>query len=699
MTTTDDVNNNIQTKSEFRKLAELGLSVFSLPRGRKESKMSWKQFQIDFPSEEQIASWDEHGQHLNVAIVTGRLSNVIVLDIDGDDGQNLIDSLDLPKTPTVRTSKGQHRYFRYPKADIRNSTRVGGVKLDIRGEGGYAVGPGSVHPDGGSYFWEISPEETDFAELPANVIALLAKPSSKPSATFAANDNSNFAVAGPVSEFVNAEIQEALDTIQNAKEGERNDTLFKATVKVANHIAALGLDWENISQQFEANALSIGLEPAEIKATIASAWKAGQATPTKWLQISSDWIYVASRDLFWSSRTRQSLKPSAFSMNFADAMPGKGKLATYLTSNGYIDRVLDFEFDPTRESGIFERDGGKFYNHYQSPDIESCDGDSRPLMEFLAYLVPCQDERAHLVRMVAYTVRNPGKKLGHALLLQSKEQGIGKTTLVEIWRELLGPKNTRKTNSEEMASDYQSYLADTLLVVTEELSLGSGIQVYNKLKDIITGETAVVNEKYVKQREVRNYANLVFLSNWDAPLLIEQNDRRFFVLESPAKKRDGAYWNEFYKWWKGNLGIIKRYFDDIDLSEFEPNASPPGTPAKERLKLQSETPLVQELRVSLAGYEAPFNGDVFAMDDVKGWLRSHKLRTETTIKLASALREVGCIPLGQHRINRTRESLWAGRNTEKWKAALPADLRQAYFDRNNDLADNDNDESKLGEMS
>lgn len=638
---------------------------------------------------------------MNVAIVTGRLSNLVVLDIDGENGQQLIDRLDSPKTPTVRTSKGEHRYFRYPKVEIRNSTRVGGVKLDVRGEGGYVVGAGSAHPDGGVYEWDISPTEAEFAELPTNVIALLAKPKNKPSAKLAANDHSKANLAGAIGNFLNTEIQESLNSIRDAKEGERNDILFKATVRVANHAAALELDWQDVSQPFVDTALSIGLEPAETEATIESAWKAGRATPTKWIQIARDWIYIASRDQFWSPKTGQFLKPSAFSMNFADAMPyEKSRLATFLTKEGLIERVLDSEFEPLRESGVFERKGGKFYNHYQSPDIEACEGDSRPLAEFLEYLVPAKEERIHLEKMIAWTVRNPGQKLGHALLLQSKKHGIGKTTAIEIWRELLGSKNTRKTNSDEMAGDYQSYLANTLFVVTEELSLGSGIQFYNKLKDLITGETAVVNEKHIKQKEVPNYANFAFLSNLDVPLLIEQNDRRFFVVESPAETRNGDYWIEFYAWWKSNLGIIKHHFESIDLSAFNPHAPPPDTPAKERLKRQSETPLVQELRSLLEESKWPFSGDIFTLEEVRTALYRRGHRRETQNKLMSALGELGCKAYKQHRLgNGVKASLWACRNVEKWSASLPEERRAAFLQKSLGFQANDNEVALKGEAS
>lgn len=695
---------NDTPKAEFNALTELGFSVIPIPRGQKAAAQSWADYQTTKPSADDIDRWAN--ADLNVAVVTGRLSNIGVLDVDSEEAQKLVDELGLPATPTVLTAKGRHYYFRYPDREIRNSTKIGGVQLDFRGEGGYVIGAGSLHPDGTVYRWDVSPAECEFAELPQNLVALLKQEKAQAPKHLTAKAEVPFVEAGLASTYLNMQLQDALVTVRQCDEGGRNDALFRETARIANHVAAIGIDWLQIAPLFESAGLSAGLDYDECKATVASAWAKGSQTPTAWLSVASNWIYVGRRERFWSPKTREELSATAFSMTFADRMPSidgkrlKGRLADFLTQSGLVERVIDFRFFPAAPSGIFEISGEKFYNRYQSPDIVACDGDRTPLTEFMKYLVPADHERAHLEQMIAWTIRNPGKKLGHALLLQSKAQGIGKTTLIDIWRALLGYENTRKTNSEEMASNYQSYMSDTLLVVLEELNLGSGMTVYNKLKDLITGETAIVNEKYVRQKEVRNMANFVFLSNLDAPLLIEQEDRRFFVIDSPAEKRDEAFWSQFHLWWRSNLGVINGYFDSVDISTFQPNAPPPDTDAKDRLKQQSETPLVQELRALVTEERWPFNGDIFTIDELQAALKQRGFRRETQAKLNLVLKEIGCASLGQHRISgNIRPSLWACRNAVQWKEALPNEVRVEYLRRFDASLTNDNAGSILEEAS
>lgn len=82
---------------------------------------------------------------------TGKESSVLVLDVDGDEGRDSLAELEekhssLPITTTVRTgSGGTHYYFKYPDdIEIRNSSGRLGRGLDIRGEGGYVLVPGSA---------------------------------------------------------------------------------------------------------------------------------------------------------------------------------------------------------------------------------------------------------------------------------------------------------------------------------------------------------------------------------------------------------------------------------------------------------------------------------------------------------------------------------------------------------------------------
>ena len=95
--------------------------------------------------------WRIPSAQLNIAVATGAQSGIFVLDIDGEKGRRALAQLEiahgrLPDTLTSVTRHGRHLYFRHPGRPVRNSQAKLGEGLDIRGDGGAAMLPPSVHP-------------------------------------------------------------------------------------------------------------------------------------------------------------------------------------------------------------------------------------------------------------------------------------------------------------------------------------------------------------------------------------------------------------------------------------------------------------------------------------------------------------------------------------------------------------------------
>ncbi|MBL45733.1 MAG: hypothetical protein CMN71_13715 [Sphingomonadaceae bacterium] len=673
----------------------------------KRPSIAWKRFQSELASDEELSAWDS--SDLNIGVVCGPISGIMVLDIDSDEASAFVETLELPPTPAVTTARGKHLYFRYPAKGLRNATKIEGVPLDARGDGGYVVGAGSIHPDGTVYEWEITPQECDFAELPPEVLERLFSQKTPKKTAIATRGStvrveSEFVEAGKFATYLNVHLNEVMEALRETQEGGRNEALNRGAFSIACDVSAIGCEWEALANQLRNVALEVGLGPKEVDATIQSAWEAGSVSPTQWIRVANDWIYIAQRDRFLSKQKGRLLKRDAFSVLFNHVPFPKGLggklgignncgLARFLTGADLIDKVVDMVFEPTRPAPLFEEAGQLYFNSYEAPSVVPVEGDPQPFLEFLEYLVPDETERSHLLGMIAWTSRNPGGKLDHALLLRSKAHGVGKTTLINIWRGLLGTGNTRKTNSEEMAGNFQSFIAGTLLVVVEEVNLGKGHREYNRLKDLITGETAVVNEKFVPTYEARNFANFVFLSNLENPLMIAAEDRRFFVLDSPAEKRDREYWNTFHRWLEDNLGVIKHFIDAFDLENFNPHAAPPMTLAKEQLIASSRPPIVRELKHLIENAAWPFSRDVVTLDEVKAALAEEGIRPSLN-DLRKAMTAAGCVSLSQGRVpgrwiyfagsqpryveGQARASLWACRKTDLWSAVRPTDRSLEY---------------------
>lgn len=139
--------------------AARGWSVIPMqPRGKR-PLVAWREFQQRRATADVIDRWFQRWPDANVGIVTGRISGLVVVDIDprhgGPDSVVALEALHgaLPSTVEALTGGGgRHLYYAHPGRLVANrvALRPG---VDVRGDGGCVVAPPSVHPSGRRYEW------------------------------------------------------------------------------------------------------------------------------------------------------------------------------------------------------------------------------------------------------------------------------------------------------------------------------------------------------------------------------------------------------------------------------------------------------------------------------------------------------------------------------------------------------------------
>lgn len=122
---------------------------------------------------QKIIDWWTRWPRANIGIVTGRVSNLVVIDVDPRHGGTdtlerlLAEHGDYPPTREARTGGGGwHLYFTAPTEPIASGNGALGPGVDLKAEGGYVVAPPSIHISGGRYEWADPASEIVCAPLP-----------------------------------------------------------------------------------------------------------------------------------------------------------------------------------------------------------------------------------------------------------------------------------------------------------------------------------------------------------------------------------------------------------------------------------------------------------------------------------------------------------------------------------------------------
>ena len=149
------LNNDIVDRA--LEYVNLGWSILPVrPDDKRPYMTNWLQYQKTRADRNLVTSWFSSLSNAGVGLVTGRISGVVVLDVEHDCPIPIEDIL--RKYPTGMISKsgggGRHLFYNYPRGVGRISNRVRIFEgADLRADGGFIVLPPTRHPNGRQYEW------------------------------------------------------------------------------------------------------------------------------------------------------------------------------------------------------------------------------------------------------------------------------------------------------------------------------------------------------------------------------------------------------------------------------------------------------------------------------------------------------------------------------------------------------------------
>jgi hypothetical protein len=326
------------------------------------------------------------------------------------------------------------------------------------------------------------------------------------------------------------------------------------------------------------------------------------------LKLTDFWAYAPTRQyLYWPCNT---LWVASFIDSYFPPQPvldkngaprkHAGKIVTVpaskrLDRDRRIDQLIWAPNEPQviegrllDKGGWKRHPGARCYNQYQAPRIEPGDAHKATRWtEHLRRIYP--NDFDHIVRWYAHRVQRPGEKINHALVLGGPPQ-IGKDTLLEAVKHGVGHWNWHEVTSLQLIGRTTEFLKSIVLRVNEARDLGESGRVdrygfYDHCKHLLATppNTVRVNEKYVREYYIDNVVGLVVTTNYRDALYLPHDDRRHYVAFSECKASEFSddYWPKFWSWYHNEDGFahVTAYLQTIDLSGFDPKASPRKTAA------------------------------------------------------------------------------------------------------------------------
>jgi hypothetical protein len=380
------------------------------------------------------------------------------------------------------------------------------------------------------------------------------------------------------------------------------------------------------------------------------------------------YIFVPTGELWAGSSVNSRIPP------IEDGVDKEGK-PKFLSASAWLDRnrpVEQMTWVPGQpkvirdrlisDGGWMMRNGVACFNLYREPTIGRGDASKAgPWINHVRCVYP--NDADHLINFFAHRVQRPHEKINHAIVLGGKP-GIGKDTILEPVKRAVGPWNFQEVSPKTIFGRFNGFVKCVILRISEARDLGDvdRYQFYEALKVYCAAppDTLRVDEKNLREYGVLNCCGVVITTNHKADgIYLPPDDRRTYVAWSELSIEDfsGGYWTRLWGFYEdGGDRHVAEYLRTLDLSGFNPKASPAKTPAFWEIVDANRAPEDAELSDVLdrLGNPAAVTLDRIANEaggELGLWLRDRKVRR----MVPHRLEDCGYVPI---RNDDVKDGLW-----------------------------------------
>ncbi|MDV5388474.1 primase-helicase family protein [Pseudomonas juntendi] len=292
--------------------------------------------------------------------------------------------------------------------------------------------------------------------------------------------------------------------------------------------------------------------------------------------------------------------------------------------------------------------GNGFINLWRAPDLQPSGAtvskeEVGPFIEFLKRWFPDDNERDYFGWWIAMSVRHQDQKIIATPLLRS-EHGVGKGFMAETFIPgLLGKSSAALCHLKDVVGDFNETVEGKTCLVIDEV-YRSKKSTTDSLKSIQGNATLTLRRKHQPVVVIDNYINFIITSNDHIPLVIENNDRRFwipaFIRHKENKSETDRFLNDKFKPWlvNGGFQLVRDYLEQVDLGKYRATGEAPMTDSKLDLLGFTTTDKLEDVLASVVRAN-----QVLTVQALKNGFADNFEHGLTDVAVANALLGMGCV--------------------------------------------------------
>ena len=398
--------------------------------------------------------------------------------------------------------------------------------------------------------------------------------------------------------------------------------------------------------------------------------------------------YMMKQKKYYDLEDKEMYEGESIDIKYAKDFSGKYTPLKFWKLHKDRKVCVDFTYKPSDQNRFVHVNKKLMINVYEKNELlPNPKADTDLFDELVKQIIPHDDCRKHFLDWYAYPLQNAGVKIRHALIFQSDEFQLGKGSLFDLHRDMVGWNNTNKIDLQQAINRERNFLVDKQTVLIDEAkasgSWSEKAMFINTLKTLITEGTAGIRQLYKGYTEQDTCTNYWINTNYRDAFPLPYNEVRYWVYFSDAKRNENLLTEFHQERLNGDLaaGVLAQLLDR-DLSKFDPLGVAPHTTYRDEMSKLADRPLNDFVKEQFQQGIHPFNRDMVTTAELFDYLKiERRIKVSRERDVAAALKLIGGTRVRGCPVESVGETvnIWIIRNHDKYKGMTAKELGKLYI--------------------